>query len=293
MSQFEWSLTFKAIVDNQSLVKAADQIGVNASAVSKQLTKLEESLGVQLLNRTTRRIALTEAGKGFYEKVTRLEYEWRSTLDEASNLAADVKGIIRIAAPQPLFSRFLMPVLADFQRLYPEISYELLHHQIDQLPSIHADLSICREIEDYDSNSIVMVPFYSYHNQLFASAEYVEKHSSLNEITQLRHQRCLVYSDKKYPLEWVFERETVALKRVLYVNSAEIMISAAKNSLGIVYLPKEILLEELDNKTLVHVLPELQSPRHRACVYYPKADFVPKKVRVLIDFLKKNRLMSP
>ena len=290
MSQFEYAMLFKCIVDNQSLVKAAQQSGLNASVVSKRLAKLEKSLGSQLIKRTTRRLALTEAGHYFYEKVTKLQHEWLSTLDETTSLNKDVKGILRIAAPQTLFSRFLIPLLAEFRQSYPSITFELLHEQIDQLPLIGADVSISRELTDFDSNSIVMAPFYSYYNSLFASPNYLDNHSFIESVSELKHHCCLVYKSQRPPVEWVFESETIALDNVMITNNADIMISAAKSGLGIVYLPKEILQDELKQQQLIPVLPDMRSQILKTCAYYSKVDFVPRKIRVFLDFLKQKQL---
>jgi DNA-binding transcriptional LysR family regulator len=288
VGQFEDALLFKSIVDYQSLAKAAHHLGLNAPTVSKRLAKLESALGTQLLNRTTRRLSLTEEGHYFYEKVTRLEYEWQSAVDETTSLGKEVKGSLKIAAPQTLLSRFLMPLLASFNTRYPQINLELIHQPIENLPLINADISISREITGYDSNMVMVSPFYYYHNRLFASPEYLEKNSQIDEPNQLREHTCLVYAANYSPLYWEFKDEKIPLGRVMVMNNAETMISAAKSGLGIVYLPVEILQEELKQKQLTPILPKLRSQQYKTCAYYPKTTFVPQKVRLLLDFLKSQ-----
>ncbi|MGH1487480.1 MAG: LysR family transcriptional regulator [Cellvibrionaceae bacterium] len=290
MSQFEDAILFKRIIDNQSLAKAAQQSGLNPSAVSKRLAKLEMSLGTQLINRTTRRLALTESGDYFYEKMTHLQHEWAAALDEAASLSQDVKGTLRIAAPQTLLSRFLIPLLASFRQQYPAITFELLHQEINQLPLIDADISISREITHYDSHTMRMVPFYQYRNSLFASPSYLENYSPIKELKHLQQHSCIVYQANKTPTEWEFTVEKITLENVMVMNSAELMISAAKSGLGIVYLPEVILQEELKQQQLLPVLHSAHSHTYKTCAYYLKADFVPLKVRVLIDFLKQQPL---
>lgn len=289
MSQFEHAMLFKCIVEQQSLTKAAEKYGVNVPAVSKRLTKLEQSLGTQLINRTTRQLTLTEAGQYFYDKVKHLQYEWLSVLDETSSLGKDPKGTLRIAAPQPLLSRFLMPILAEFCQHYSSIRLELIPQKINTLPSREADISISREINNYDSHTTVMTAFYSYHNRLFSSPDYLHQHTPIKTVQDLRKHCCLVYENKYLPVNWEFESVTIGLDKIMPVDSAEVMISAAKNGFGIAYLPNEILEEELRKQQLIPVLPELRSKVYKTCVYYPKADFVPQKVRLLIDFLKNKQ----
>lgn len=98
-----------------------------------------------------------------------------------------------------------------------------------------------------------------------------------------------MYPDSRSPQRWEFTTDTVNLSNTIEMNSAETMISAAKNDWGLIYLPEVILQEELSQGQLRPVLPALYSHPYRTCMYYLKADFVPKKVRALVDFLKEQQ----
>jgi DNA-binding transcriptional LysR family regulator len=267
------------------------QKGLNASAVSKQLTKLEDSLGTQLVYRTTRRVALTEAGRYFYERIINLERDWTDSLDETTSLGKELKGLLKIAAPQPLFSRFLMPILTDFKQKYPDITLELFSSPIQKLPYFDADISICRELANYNSATTVMAPFFSCQNALFASPKYLNNNKALDVLSQINEHCCIIYNDIKPVNQWQFESSSVALESTIVANNAEIMISAATNGLGIVYLPEALLQRELKHKEIIRVLPEQKSQVYRTCIYYPKADFLSLKVRAFIDFLKEHNVV--
>ena len=157
MSQFDDALLFKTIVDHGSLARAGEQLGINASAVSKRLANLERQLDTQLLRRTTRRLTLTESGQYFYQELIQLHSHWQSALDETSSLGNTPKGTLRIATPQPVASRFLLPLLTAFQARYPQIRLQLMHEHYESLPAIDADITICRELSDYQSLSLIHI----------------------------------------------------------------------------------------------------------------------------------------
>lgn len=282
MHDFENALLFKCIAEEGSLTKAATKFQLNASAVSKRLHKLENSLGTQLIKRTTRQLLLTEAGQCFYEKVVRLQHDWQTAVDETSHYGKSIQGKLIIAAPQPLASRFLMPVIAQFTQQYPAIEIDIRHQQIEQLPCMSADISISRELDHYDSQSMRVRSFFRYRNSLFASPTYLEQHAKIEQLSDLSAHRCLCYPANS---TWHFVQQSIELKNTFTMNNAEIMISAATQGLGIAYLPSVIINDELKNGSLVPVLDTYQSKQLSTCVYYMQADFVPQKIRLFIDFL--------
>ena len=194
MGHFDDALLFKTIVDQGSLAKAGDQLGINASAVSKRLARLEQQLGNQLIRRTTRRLELTESGHYFYQQLLPLQHQWQNAWEETASLGNEPRGILCIATPQPVASRFLMPRLRRFHEHYPHIQLELTHEHYEQLPAATADLSICREIDGYNASSMVASLLCEYHNQLFASPKYLAQHSTPLQLTDLTNHDGLTYS---------------------------------------------------------------------------------------------------
>lgn len=282
MHDFENALLFKCIIEEGSLTKAAHKFGINASAVSKRLHSLETSLGTQLIKRTTRKLALTEAGNYFYEKVGAIEKEWQTAINETNSYGKQIKGKLTIAAPQPLASRFLLTIIAKFQRQYPAIDLEIIHKQIEQLPLMEADISISRELEHYDSRTMIVRPFFHYQNSLFASPDYLANNPNIQTLEDLTEHSCLCYESTQ---QWHFINQSLPLKKRIVTNNAEIMINAAKQGMGIAYLPSVIINEEIEQGALMPILPKHQSQPFKTCAYYVKADFIPEKIHVFIDFL--------
>ncbi len=282
MTHFENALLFKCIVEQGSVSKAATQFNMTPSAASKRLNKLERSLGTVLIKRTTRSLSVTESGEYFYEKVRFLQHEWQNAIDETNSFNATVKGKLIIASPQPLASRFLMPAVAAFHQQFPLIDLEMIHSQLDQLPSMQADVSISRELAHYDSNTMLIRPFFTYQNSLFASPDYLASHAPIDSIEDLHQHDCLCY---EHTQSWHFSSQSVELCNKVVTNSAEIMISAAKQGMGIAYLPEVILTEEINSGALIPVLNAYHSQHYRTCLYHMKMPYIPKKTRLFIDFL--------
>lgn len=285
MSDFDNALLFKAVVDTGSLAAAARQLGINPSAASKRLSKLEASLTTQLLKRTTRKLSLTQAGQRFYERIAEIDHSWRSATDEAASYGREPKGLLRIAAPQPVISRFLLPRLTGFIQQYPSIELQVDHKPITDLPWAHADISISRELDNYDSATMVAKPFFQYHNALFAAPAYLRSKPAIDRLDDLNAHRCLAYSDTIGPLVWQLGNHKLAIQPALITNNTEALIAAAVAGQGIARLPPVIIEHELNQGLLLAVLPEYKSAELRTMAYFQKAEFMPQNLRLLLDYL--------
>lgn len=286
MGQFDDALLFKAIVDQGSLVKAGEQLGINASAVSKRLARLEQQLATQLIRRTTRRFELTESGRYFYQQLVHIDHQWQATWEETAGLGNEPRGTLRIATPQPVASRFLMPRLTTFCQRYPQIRLQLVHEHYDHLPLNTADITICREIDGYSSSTMAVSILCSYRNQLFASPDYLGQHAPPKNLEELSQHHGLVYSNATATTVWDFDEGSTEIPATFTSNNTEILISAAVQGMGIIYIPELLIEREINDGLLTPLLPHLSSQTYRTCAYFNKATAMPQKVRCLVDFLK-------
>ncbi len=285
MDSFERASLFLLVVDQGSLAGAARQKGISPSVVSKRLAELEQQLGVQLLRRTTRRMSLTEAGEQFYQQMRHLDGQWQSLLDETSSLGQEAKGVLTIAAPQPVLSRVLLAAVKKFQQQYPQIEMVLQTAEYNELPKAEADISFCRQLEDLDTAMTVGLPLCDYSNSLFAAPAYLEN-SAPTMLQDLVDHSCLAYGLSN-PNTWSFTNgERISITSSLMSNNTEVIIQAAVAAQGIAYIPAMIIQQELANNKLQPVLPELKSRNFQLWAYYQKLDYIPLKIRVFLDFLK-------
>ncbi|OMH29083.1 LysR family transcriptional regulator [Motiliproteus sp. MSK22-1] len=288
MDVFDRSLLFKSVVDQGSLAAAARQMSISPSVVSKRLAELERHLDVQLLRRTTRRISLTEAGERFYGQIRCLSRQWQTLLDETTDLGQEPKGQLVIAAPQPVLSRVLMPLVSEFRRQYESIELILQSVVYEQLPLFDADLSVCRQLQGFNSAEMVGVPLCEYRNSLYASELYLQRQGGPGGIEELASHQCLVYGLEGKGT-WAFASgQQVMVSGALRTNNTEVIIQAAAQHQGVAYIPEVIIRDELVRRQLVPVLPEQHSDPFQVYCYYQKMDYVPVKVRLFINFLKDH-----
>lgn len=293
MNHFEQASLFLLVVDQGSLAGAARLKNISPSVVSKRLAELENTLGVQLLRRTTRRMTLTEAGENFYKQMRHLDGQWQSLLDETASLGKEAKGKLHLAAPQPVLTRVLLNLVTQFQQAYPQIEVVLQTCEYTQLPQAEADISLCRMLEHLDTATTVGVPICAYQNSLFASPTYVSHNQTLplNNVADLKQHKCLTYGLSS-PNTWSFKTPTtekmqnISVNSNLLTNNTEVIIQAAITNQGIAYVPAMIIDTEIAEGKLIQILPELQSREFQLWAYYQKLDYVPLKVRVFIDFIK-------
>ncbi|WP_085901662.1 LysR substrate-binding domain-containing protein [Kiloniella majae] len=293
MDSFQRALIFKTVVENHTMAAAARIMNVSPSVISKRITELEAAMGVQLLRRTTRRITLTEAGSNFYHRMVSLHGQWQTLLDETQDLGQNPRGRLTLAAPSPLLNRVLLPVLGSFLKRNPDIDIELKSAAYETLPMAGVDLSLARQIDDFDSMAYVGRRLCRYYNQLFASPGYLAESKPLSESNDLKSHACLLYGENIKATTWHFDCGNKADVAVdvfgrLSSNNTEALIAAACQGQGIAYIPALIIQDEIERGDLVPVLPDLKSKIFEMWFYYQKLDFVPLKLRVLLDFLKEQ-----
>lgn len=286
MDDFERATLFLLVVEQGSLAGAARQMNVSPSVVSKRLAELEHQLGVQLLRRTTRRMSLTEAGEHFCQRMRHLKGQWQSLVDETASLGQEAKGVLTIAAPQPVLSRVMLAAITEFQQQFSQIEMVLHTAEYHELPKPEVDISFCRQLETLDTATTVGLPLCNYTNSLFASPSYL-KNSKPNQVEDLTNHSCLAFGLNNTNT-WTFNNgDSIDVSSSLLSNNTEVIIQSAIAAQGIAYIPAMIIQQELADKKLKSVLPELSSREFQLWAYYPKLEYVPLKVRVLLDFLKE------
>ena len=287
MQVFDQALIFKRVVELGSMAAVARELSLSPSVVSKRIAQLEQQLAVQLLRRTTRRISLTEAGELFYKQLGQVSGQWQSLLDETASLGQQAKGRLLIAAPQPVLSRVLLPLVAQFQLAYPLVEVALQNVLYHQMPLAAADITIGRRLENLDSGAMVGTRLCNYQNALFAAPNYLKDKGMPTKMADLTSHACLSYGIGQHSAQWHFEKGSVTVSGPICSDNTEVIINAAVLAQGIAYVPKMIIKQELEREQLVAVLENLKSNDFEMWGYYQKMDYVPLKLRVFIDFIKQ------
>ncbi len=282
--------SFMAVVEAGSFKNAAEKLDASTAAVSRRVSALENALGVKLLNRTTRQIDLTDAGKQFYDDLLDIF----CSLDEAEErLQQDnktVKGHLRIAAPLSFGTICLAPVLADFMKSYPALKIQLQLE--DQLTDIVAEgIDIAIRIGTPQDSSLVAVRIASVARVFCASPAYLEQYGEPKTPTDLSSHNCLHYNHISIKEEWCYikagKMHQFVVSGTLSTNNGEVLRDAAIGGIGLTLLPTFIVAEALQSGSLKAILSEYCPKPYGLYAVRASRKFTPGRIKKLIDYLKE------
>ncbi len=281
---------FARVVEAKSFSEAARRLGMSKSQVSKQVASLEGSLGARLLNRTTRRLSLTEIGAAYYDHCARIVEEAKDAELAVSRFHAAPRGVIRVNASVEFATLQLAPALPAFFAQYPEVSVEmtLSDHFVD-LAEEGYDLAIRVAWKDEPGLNVVARELAPSQRKVCATPNYFEQHGVPDAPNDLIHHNCLTYVDSGSKGDWWSfvgpEGEiSVPVSGNLRINDNEALWQAARGGLGIAFLPTYIVGQDLQQGVLRAVLTEyMPVERSIYAIYLPNRHLSPK-VRAFIDF---------
>lgn len=292
MDKFESIRAFTQVVVSGGFAAAAREMGVSRSTVNKLVINLENELGVQLLQRSTRKVNPTTTGLAFYECCINILAELESAELAVSQMQEEPKGTLKINAPMSFGISHLASVVADFITLHPELQVQLT---LDDrfIDPIAEGFDITIRISEFkESASLVSQAIATVERVLCASPEYVKKYGNLDYPKELRDRSCLHYGYLATGNQWKLighdGEHTVTVNGSLCSNNGEVLRDAAVKGLGIALLPTFIVEQELQQKKLQIILPDYHPPE--LCLYlaYPLNRHLSIKIKLFTEFLQKN-----
>lgn len=283
---FEHLKLFIRVAETQNISMAGHSLGLSAAVASNQINKLEQSLGVRLIHRTTRKVSLTEEGKSFLpyaeEVINSVNSAQQSLKGEQR-----IKGRLRLSAPASFARMHLVPALCQFFRLHPELTIDLkLSDTIVNLVEGGFDVAI--RISALKDSTLIARKLMPEQRILCASPAYIQQYGQPTHPQDLNKHQCLVLPGVD---NWVFKTTTgnISIKAngPFSVDNGEVLRDACVQGLGITLCSTWIAHEQLKNKQLVQVLKDypLLSDSDIWAVY-PSAKQLAPKVKLFIDFLK-------
>ena len=279
---------YTSVVDAGSFAKAAEKLDLSRGMTSRYVAQVEAHLGVRLLNRTTRRLSLTEAGHDYYQRATQIlglvEEAERAAMDEA----AEPRGTLRINTSVSFGVRHLGDAINAYLRRYPQVKVDMtLNDRVVDLVEEGFDLAvrIARQIDP----GLVARPITRARLVACASPDYLKHHGVPKSPSDLASHNCLTYAYSGAHDEWRFTRrgrdQTVKVSGNLHGNNGDILCSAAIEGLGVILQPTFLVYEALRRQKLVRILDGWSADELTIFAVYPNRQFLPPKVRSFIDFL--------
>jgi DNA-binding transcriptional LysR family regulator len=283
---------FVRVVDAGNFSAAARQLGSLPSTVSRQIKRLEQRLGTQLLERSTRRIRLTEAGAEVYGHCREMLDAAAGAVDAAGRLAAAPRGRVSLSAPTAFAKTVLHPVILEFLQRYPEVDVQLVFNDLDTDPLID-DLDLVVRLTSRPPLGLAGRTLGTVRWLLVASQAYLDGRGVPLKPTDLLQHECLYLGenadDNRWRLRQHGETETVKVQGRYIANHAGARLEAAREGFGIANLPDFVARKSLERGEVVQVLPdwELDAGAYVGSIWllYPPKRYLPPKVRVLIDYL--------
>jgi DNA-binding transcriptional LysR family regulator len=279
---------FVRVVEAGSFTAAAGQIGSPKSSVSRGISQLEDDLGVRLLQRTTRKLALTDAGQTYYEQVRGAVAGLEDAAAAARELGAEPRGLVRMTMPPEGGEGMVGDGLAEFCRLYPGIRVEVVvaSRRLD-LVAENIDLAIrAGELED---STLVVRRIGTVPLALFAAPSLWKKHKRPRHLKDLAKLPCVLYRGIGGRLTWRLTGpdgdESVEVSGNLSVDDMPLVRTAAIAGTGVALLPMLSAVPAMEDRALERILPEHQTPGGHFHVVLPSKQYVPARVALLRDFL--------
>ncbi len=288
MNKFEELEAFVAVVDRQGFSRAADKLGVAKSILSRRVSDLEKRLGVQLMQRTTRRQSLTDAGHHFYQRAVNL----LSDLDEAEQVVSEAQtslsGRIKLSAPLGIGIGQLSKPIAEFMQIHSkvEIAVDLNDRQID-LVAEGFDMAI--RVGHLQDSNLIARKLANVGFAVCASQDYLDRYGEPGHPSELSDHQLMVYSNAPVGQQWSFyednKRITPRVKYRLSANNGELLAKIASLGLAIIAGPLFYLQEYIDRGELVPVLTDFRRPEAGMYAVYPPGRLVSRRVKMLSDYL--------
>jgi len=283
---------FVTVVEQGNFSKAAKLLGVTPSAVSRQISRLEDALALKLLERTTRKLALTESGKITFNYGKQMLDSADQAVSASSSVNSTPTGLLRIAAPKSLANQVLRPLLVEFSKKYPTIK---LHLKITDrvLEPIHDSIDILIHINEKPIDSLVNIKLGRVEQIVCASPHFLAQNGTPTHPEQLKDVSCICLGENVTDNRWRFTKDnqhcTVEVNGNYLVNHSVMRLDAIEQSLGIGSLPDYVAKQAIHDGTLIPILEGWQHQGNYQgdiCLQFLQSKYMPSKIRVFIDFIK-------
>ncbi|AIR69244.1 MULTISPECIES: DNA-binding transcriptional regulator YafC [Dickeya] len=282
---------FVSVVESGSFSRAAEQLGLANSAVSRAVKKLEMKLGVSLLNRTTRQLSLTEEGERYFRRVQQILQEMAAAETELMETRRTPRGLLRIDAATPVVLHLLMPLVKPFRERYPEVTLSLVSSETF-INLIERKVDVAIRAGTLTDSSLRARPLFTSYRKIVASPDYVAKHGAPQHVDALAQHLCLGFTEPVSLNTWPVARADGQLYEIevgLSSNSGETLKQLSLTGNGIACLSDYMIDGEIARGELVELLADRRLPVAMpfSAVYYSDRA-VSTRIRAFIDFLSEQ-----
>jgi DNA-binding transcriptional LysR family regulator len=287
---------FVEVVRQGSFAAVARDRNIDPSSVSRAIAGLEEEIGVRLFQRTTRQLSPTEAGTIYFERVEPLIEEMQQAIDVATDISGKPKGILRVTASVSFGLKCIVPLLPNFSRMYPDLTVDLL--LTDAVVDLFAErIDVAVRLGLLADSTLIAQQLMQTCYFVCASPDYLKQWGQPQKPEDVEQHNCLLFPLAGFRSRWIFrdrngdERE-IQVRGRTFISNAIALQQCAIAGMGLALLPHWLIDEDLRAGKLINLFPDYQVTatdfNTAAWLVYPSRAYIPLKIRVFIDCLKKH-----
>ena len=292
-------VVFVRVVEAGSFSEVARQLGTSPSAVSRSISRLEKALALRLLQRTTRKLRLSEGGEAVFKRCCEVVGAAQSVMELSGQFTQEPEGLIRVSVPKAIGRYVIHPHMADFLRRYPKVDVQMmLEDRYVDLIDDNVDLSI--RITDQPAPGLVGRQLFALEHVLCATPAYLAEHGLPARPEDLRAHSCIYLGETPADARWKFKQGsksvTVGVHGRYAANHTGVRLEAILQHIGIGSVPYFTERHALDQGLIVQVLPEwsfIASYHGGVWLLHAPSRYLPPKLRVFIDFLVERMAQEP
>ncbi len=291
MSRWEGFEELVKVVEVGSFSGAARAMGVSKGHISQRIAQLEDRLGVRLLHRTTRKLSLTELGNLYYQRCKQVVEDLSEIEQAVSEYQQRATGLLKVSAPNLLGELHIVPAIADFVKDNASLEIELNFYgrKVDLVEDAY-DVAV--QVGARTDINVVNKPLAKTTFQLVATPRFLNRYGAPEKPSDLKQLRCLMFTEYGVSKPWKFVRgkDEVSVTGLCrwHSNNGHCLLAAARNSLGLAYLPDYYVAEDVANGRLVRVLEEWGGIERDVVAIYQQRRHLSAKVKLFVDFLQNR-----
>ena len=285
---------FVKVVETGSFSETARQLGNTPSAISRAISRLERALGTRLLQRTTRKLRLSESGTQVYAYCLEMVNAAQAVIDNSGKFNSEPHGTVRISVPKAVGHYLLHPHIPEFLERYPKVDVQMLLED-KLIDFIDDEIDLAIRITNEPSLGLKGRKLIEIDHVIVATAEYLEKNGMPQQPQDLKEHQCIYLGEQASDSKWKFQKEnkttSVSVKGRYSANHTGIRLDAALKHMGIASLPYFVARHALETQALIQVLPDWYFKTYYsgdAWLLYPPTRYLAPKIEVFIHFLAEK-----
>ncbi|WP_309045613.1 LysR family transcriptional regulator [Marinobacter sediminicola] len=288
MDRLDAMRAFVTVVSEGAFTRAAEKLDLSPQLVSKYVSQLEEHLGVRLLNRTTRRLHLTEAGASYHERAQQVLHDIEDMECQVGDLQTEARGILRISAPVSFAIRHMAPVLSEFQKAHPGVGIDLQLND-RKVDLVEEGFDVVLRIGHLKSSSLIAKKIAPIRMAVCASPDYLKQNGTPKQLEDLQGHRYLRYSyielDSSQPLHRWLQNNGQNDSNGMTSNNGDVLVDSAIAGAGIALQPTFISGTAIKEGKLQVILQDFEPEPMGLYAMYAHRQLLASKVRSFVDFI--------